>query len=450
MAVSSHKPVGNDNLEKWESVASGGFGHVYKARHKDWGFDVAIKILRHGICPFMSLSEEAAHMDKASCEFVLRRYGIYQGCPPGAGPSMQNGIVMEFMRGGSVESLLKVLSGPPPWPLVFRLAHQVALGMNFLHHYGLMHHDLKPSNVLLTIDLNAKLADFGLCRVSTSALNNNEGSREKSLREIGGTYKYMPPEAFKEPYEPHRSYDVYSYGILLWSIVTGKEPYGTGYDHVKEAICDGQRPSLVETDQNKAEGLKELVVLIKKCWDGDPSSRPLFIKCREDTENLFSKHEEGIHEAVQQVSARLKSPTSNQQSNTRVAIDVPPQTQGQTKPNDTVDFVRFTRTERPSAQDSVRVFTESMSIQDKAKFVDANRAKIIRSVAEVMSITEDLGDMVHGEAYSWIRAQVTSHEKMRVLYDRSLRSGGEVVKAAFYDALKSHHPELVKGLGGSS
>ncbi len=104
-----------------------------------------------------ALREEAKHMENASCEFVLRVYGIYRGYPPIRRTSMQQGIVMEFMGGGSVQSLLKDLSGPPPWPLAFRLAHQVALGMNYLHSRNLMHHDLKPSNVLLTEELNAKV-----------------------------------------------------------------------------------------------------------------------------------------------------------------------------------------------------------------------------------------------------------------------------------------------------
>ena len=109
-----------------------------------------------------ALSEEVNHMDKASCEFVLRVYGIYEGNTPFGGLSMQKGIVMEFMSRGSVQDLLKDLCGPPPWPLAFRLAHQVALGMNFLHSRNLMHHDLKPSNVLLNEDLNAKVECINL------------------------------------------------------------------------------------------------------------------------------------------------------------------------------------------------------------------------------------------------------------------------------------------------
>lgn len=445
MAMLSHKTIGNESLEKWEPVGSGGFGQVYKATHKEWGFDVAIKIHRHGISPFMSLFDEAKVMDKASCEFVLRHYSFFEGCPPGKGTSMQSGIVMEFMERGSVESLQKDLSGRPPWPLVFRLAHQVALGMNFLHLQNLMHHDLKPSNVLLNIDFNAKLADFGLSRVSTSVLSSDRELAGK----IGGSYKYKPPEAFDVSYEPVRAFDRYSYGILLWSIVTGKEPYPMAdYDHVEVAVNNGQRPSLKEIDQMKADGLKELVDLMKRCWDDTPSKRPLFTVCIEDTRILFSKYKKKIHEAVHQVSARLESPTSNQHSDTTAALSVPLQAPEQSESNDIVDCGGFTRTERSSVRVSVSASTKRMSDEDKEKFVDDNRGMLIQNVSEVMAIIEDLGKMVHGEAYSCIEAKSTSQEKMRVLYQRTLRSGGVVVKAAFYDALKIHESELLKRLGG--
>lgn len=430
MALLSHKtePIGNDSLEEWESVGCGGFGHVYKARHKDWIFDVAIKILRDGVSPSKALRDEAHNMEKASCEFVLRLYGIYEGCPPVGRTSMQQGLVMEFMERGSVQSLQKDLSGPPPWPLVFRLAHQVAVGMNFLHSRELMHHDLKPSNVLLNVDLNARLADFGLSRVSSSALN----SERETTGEIGGTYKYMPPEAFEASYEPVRSFDVYSYGILLWSIVTGKEPYPMAdYTRVELRIPLGDRPSCQDIDQMRAEGLEELVGLMKRCWDHNPSNRPTFKKFLKDYENVFSKHKKGIHDAVGQVLQRLESPTSDQ-SHTSVAFSVPLQKPDQSKSNDTMD--------------SVSISTRIMSNSDKAKFVDDNRAKLIQNVSEVMAISEELGDMVHSEAYSWIEAQATTQDKVRALYRRTLHSGGVEVKAAFYDALKNHQPRLVEQL----
>lgn len=93
---------------------------------------------------------------------VLRLYGIYRGCPPNGGRDIQLGIVMELMDRGSVQTLLETLSGPPPWPLAFRLAYEIAQGMNFLHEKNILHHDLKPSNVLLDDDLHAKVKCYPL------------------------------------------------------------------------------------------------------------------------------------------------------------------------------------------------------------------------------------------------------------------------------------------------
>ncbi|AWP08572.1 putative receptor-interacting serine/threonine-protein kinase 3-like [Scophthalmus maximus] len=455
MAMLSHttEPVGSESLEKWESVGSGGFGHVYKARHRDWGFDVAIKLLHDGVGFYSSapihkekaLAEEASHMDKVSCEFVLRVYGLYEGIPPLGGLAMQKGIVMEFMGGGSVQALLQDLSGPPPWPLVFRLAHQVALGMNFLHSRNLMHHDLKPSNVLLNDEFNAKLADFGLSRVSTSALNSNN----EMTGEAGGTYKYMPPEAFEASYEPVRAFDRYSYGILLWSIVTGKEPYPMAHSSlVALRIPEGDRPPCKEINHREAEGLEELVDLMKLCWDQNPSKRPTFKECLEVTEKVFSKHKKEIHGAVHLVLTRLESHTRYQHLNTRVPFSFSPETPESSKSHETMDHVRVTETKKAPTPESVSVSTKTMSDTDKAKFIDDNRAVLIQDVSEVMAIVDELGDMVHSETYSAIEAKQTSQEKMRALFLETFRPGGVTVKAAFYTVLKRHHPRLVERLGG--
>lgn len=103
-----------------------------------------------------SLLKEADRMKSLVFDFVLRIYGLYDGTPF-KGTTRLRGIVMEYMGRGSVETLQEKLAGPLPLPLAFRLAHQVALGINFLHLKGVLHQDLKPSNVLLTDELNAKV-----------------------------------------------------------------------------------------------------------------------------------------------------------------------------------------------------------------------------------------------------------------------------------------------------
>ncbi|XP_061119735.1 receptor-interacting serine/threonine-protein kinase 4-like [Conger conger] len=145
-------------LQSWSVIGSGGFGQIYKAKHKDLGMEVAIKLLHYDDGSSASLQKEAEFMRQGGSPYVVRVFWVYRGVPPGRGLSSQVGLVMELMERGSVESLLKRLRGPPPWPLAFRLAHQVALGMNFVHKLcpPLLHLDLKPSNVLLDHGFGAK------------------------------------------------------------------------------------------------------------------------------------------------------------------------------------------------------------------------------------------------------------------------------------------------------
>ncbi|XP_028446331.1 receptor-interacting serine/threonine-protein kinase 3 [Perca flavescens] len=214
--------VEDSSLGDWKVIGSGGFGQIYKARHHQWGFDVAIKLLQ-GEGTEKDLLREIKMMRQVTSPYVMAVQGIFKGRTPSSGRSTQLGVVMELMERGSLASLQEALRGTPPWPLVFRLAHQVALGINFLHSLPrpVLHQDLKPQNVLLDDSLNAKLTDFGLARISCSVTQVS-----KDDEPLGGTIHYMPPEALKSTsYKPTRAFDIYSYGILLWSIVTGKQPY---------------------------------------------------------------------------------------------------------------------------------------------------------------------------------------------------------------------------------
>ncbi|KAK7890994.1 hypothetical protein WMY93_022957 [Mugilogobius chulae] len=96
--------------------------------------------------------------------------------------------------------------------------------------------------------------------------------------------------------------------------------------------------------------------------------------------------------------------------------------------------------------DSLTVSDKTMTRNEKAKFVDQNRPALIQRVSHALAIAEELGDMVHNETYSLIQAKEKNQDKVRELYSSTLRSGGEKVKAAFYDALKKHEPSLMQDL----
>ncbi|KAJ8372526.1 hypothetical protein AAFF_G00281770 [Aldrovandia affinis] len=290
--------IGNRGLKSWSVIGSGGFGLVYKAKSIDLGIDVAIKLLHQD--DSTSLLKEAEMMLQGGNPYVLRLLGEYKGVPPGSSGPPQRGLVMEFMERGSVESLLQKLGGPPPWPLAFRLCHQVALGMNFLHLLPrpLLHLDLKPPNVLLDHGLRVQLTDFGLAQFVRTVTCVGQGE--------GGTVSFMPPEAFSLSCKPRPAFDSYSYAIFLWSVMTGEQPYiGTRSEIIMLMISKGERPSLGQLDRSRVEGLGEIVNLMVKCWDQFPQKRPSFHDCLPVTEKVFELHKPGIKDALHQVMTLL-------------------------------------------------------------------------------------------------------------------------------------------------
>ncbi|XP_034532636.1 receptor-interacting serine/threonine-protein kinase 3 [Notolabrus celidotus] len=308
MALSSCPPqrfIKNTNLADWKMIDSGGFGNVFKARHRQLCSNVAIKILH--VDDGKSLLREINMMRQVSGPYVIHVLGVYEDqLPFHPQSSIKLGLVMELMERGSLASLQKTLTGTPPWPLVFRLAHQVALGINFLHSLSppVLHLDLKPSNVLLDTSLNAKLTDFGLSRF----YHSHTRLSKKDNEEEGGTLPYMPPEAFDLTYKPTKASDIYSYGILLWSIVTGRKPYENALSTiVRLRIPEGQRPSLDEIRHQfsglaGSEGLMNVMV---KCWEGNPEQRLSSLECTTSTEELYKVHKHAINDIVHQVLKKL-------------------------------------------------------------------------------------------------------------------------------------------------
>ncbi|XP_032434536.1 receptor-interacting serine/threonine-protein kinase 3-like isoform X2 [Xiphophorus hellerii] len=427
-----------DENIKWKEIGRGGFGIVYKVRHKVRDF-VAIKLLRNtGTTD--ELYKEAECLTKLSSEFVLRVYGIYNG---NKFPQFPEGIVMEFMEKGSIQTLQKDLSSPPPLPLAVRLAYQVAKGIQYIHSKSFVHHDLKPSNILLDNDFNAKLADFGLSRETTSVLPSFEQSKEWT----GGTIQYIPPEAFALNYKIVRSFDVYSYGILLWSILSGEVPYpGKPDSLVEHRVEHGDRPDVSLCLKEEKEKKTAVTELMKHCWKHKPSDRPDFNEIVHKLEPIFSLHKDGIDAAIRDVLLKLRqnSRSSSQLSQANAADLVPSPTPENEVPNDVVDHPSDT-----VQQPSNVAGTEDLTEEAKVTIVDDRMDDIIQKNTRVMAIAADLKKMkmIQNETYFEIEAEKTNQAKMRELY-KSLRAS-DLVKVAFYDALKNHEPNILKRHGDS-
>nr|DAD30947.1 TPA_asm: hypothetical protein HUJ06_009798 [Nelumbo nucifera] len=125
-------------------------------------------------------------------------------------------IITEYLAGGSLRKYLHQHEPYSlPLDLVLRLALDIARGMHYLHSKGILHRDLKSENLLLGEDMCVKVADFGI-----SCLESQCGSGKGFM----GTYRWMAPEMIKEK-KHTKKVDVYSFGIVLWEILTALTPF---------------------------------------------------------------------------------------------------------------------------------------------------------------------------------------------------------------------------------
>lgn len=151
-----------------------------------------------------------------------------------------------------------------PWMLVRRVAAGAARGMNYLHcgHPAVLHRDLKSANILLDDSYNAKVCDFGLSRLK---------AKERSMTGNCGTVQWMAPEILANQHYAEPA-DVYSYGIILWELLSRECPYGemSPIQCALAVLNQDLRPTIPEWCP-PAFG-----ALIKKCIDKDPNARPTF------------------------------------------------------------------------------------------------------------------------------------------------------------------------------
>ncbi|CAI5795362.1 repeat and kinase domain-containing 1 [Podarcis lilfordi] len=273
-----------DFEDDWLKVASGVFGEVFRVRHKRWRTTFAVKCSsrlpqdsRPDRTSTKHLVEEAAKIEKIKFQHIVSIYGICYS---------PLGIVMEYMANGSLEKILP--THQMSWQLKFRIIHETSLAVNFLHSLKppLLHLDLKPGNILLDANMHVKISDFGLCKwmEESSLMEYIERSAQR------GSLSYIPPEILlQSPSPPGTKFDVYSFGIVIWEILTQKKPYsGVKTMAVIVTVATGQRPSMEPIRDDWPAECQQMVDLMKRCWDQEPQRRPSFTDVVVETDMLLS------------------------------------------------------------------------------------------------------------------------------------------------------------------
>lgn len=168
-------------------------------------------------------------------------------------------LVMPFCENGSAESLIGKLDNEDD---IWKFLADVSAGLNYLHQISppIIHQDIKPANILIDINGNYCITDFGI-----SIKSGVEDERNLD-NESSGTTIYMPPERFKDGYIPDPSSDIWSLGATVYELLTGDVPFG---NKGGAAQLDGERIPTIKKNISK-----KITRIIYACLDSDPKKRP--------------------------------------------------------------------------------------------------------------------------------------------------------------------------------
>ncbi|OIV97440.1 hypothetical protein TanjilG_16201 [Lupinus angustifolius] len=256
-----------------EIMGKSTYGTVYKATLED-GSEVAVKRLREKITKNeREFESEVCVLGKIRHPNLLALRAYYLG------PKGEKLLVFDYMHKGNLASFLHV-RGPETvidWPTRMRIAQGVANGLFYLHSQeNIIHGHLTSNNVLLDENTNAKIADFGLSRLMTTAANSN-------IIATAGALGYRAPELLKLKKATNKS-DIYSLGIILLELLTGKSPNESMNDVdlaqwvasiVKEEwtneVFDVE---LMRDASTIGDELLNTLKLALHCVDPSPSARP--------------------------------------------------------------------------------------------------------------------------------------------------------------------------------
>ncbi|CAM8942593.1 unnamed protein product [Rhodiola kirilowii] len=275
--------ISNNDLEELQELGSGTFGTVY---HGKWrGSDVAIKRISNRC--FMGKPSEQDRMRKDFWNEAVKLadlhhpnvvafYGVVLD-----GPGGSMATVTEYMVNGSLRNALQKNERCLDKRKRLLILMDVAFGMEYLHGKNIVHFDLKSDNLLVNLRDShrpvCKVGDLGLSKVKCKTLISGG---------VRGTLPWMAPELLNGSSSlVSEKVDVYSFGIVMWELLTGEEPYADlHYGTIIGGIVSNTlRPTVPETCDPEWRSIME------KCWSAEPSERPNFTEAANQLRAMATK-----------------------------------------------------------------------------------------------------------------------------------------------------------------
>ena len=242
-----------------EFIGRGGFGNVYKARHRYINREACIKVVQSKSEEFnVSLLREAKVLDLLDHKHIVRLYTVTI-------EHDQIYLIMDYIDGGNLSVLLRSMSAPLPLREVDSVIGQIAEGLHYLHQKQIIHLDLKPHNILRNKEGQVFIADFGIAKI----LNTDLTQTFQSGLINAGTPAYMAPEHFKG--EPSYASDRYSLGVMAYQLLTNQVPFtGSSPEQIQEGHCHKSPPPMRDLNSQITDEIEQVVL---KMLAKDPRER---------------------------------------------------------------------------------------------------------------------------------------------------------------------------------
>ena len=256
------------NFHIVSEIGEGGMGVVYLAKHVELPKRFAIKSLSKALSRDANFRKR--FYEEAQKQALLDDPNIVQ-VTDFFEEEGQFFLVMEYVDGQDLSHVIRS-RGKLPQSEVLSIFQDILKGLGFAHEKGIVHRDMKPSNVLIDKSGRARIMDFGIAIL--------RGAAEKRLTAVGtpvGTPWYMSPEQIERPHEVDQRTDIYALGIVLYEMLTGNVPFdgetdfSIHYQQVKSPAPDPRQKNSEITD--------EMAQIVLKAMAKDPSER--FQNCSE-------------------------------------------------------------------------------------------------------------------------------------------------------------------------
>jgi DNA-binding NarL/FixJ family response regulator len=279
-------------------IGGGAVGSVYQGTDARTGEQVAIKVLRKELTSDMPelierFRREGEALRRLNHPNIVKMLAMVE-------EEGQHYLVMEYVGGGSLASLLKRQTQLPLTQVV-SITLELSDALARAHHLEILHRDIKPGNILLAADGTPRLTDFGLARLGNYPAITTVGS-------VLGTFQYLSPEAFYSQ-DLDSGADIWSLGVVLYEMLTGRVPFGGNTPG--EILWAINNQALPDPSGQREDIPEALVELVKKMLMRD---RPL---------RIASARQVGAE--LEMVRKKLpRSPETQQAGTNGVQVESPP------------------------------------------------------------------------------------------------------------------------------